>query len=604
VAAAAAAGVAALIVATGGFTLKFGAHEITGEHPINPLVAAVIAFAAAAVLARPRVDATLFDDVRALLARWPVTALFILGAGLRFWYWALARPLWLDEQMIAINIRDRGFADLTGALWLGQSAPLGWLWSERLVVAALGTSETALRLVPFALGVATLAAAWWIGRRWLTLAGAATLMGLFAIGRWVFHYALELKHYSADTLFGLLLPALVVWAIEGRDGVERRRRIAAWWLAAIVGAWVSVAGVLVAPACALVLVVAAWRRDGVRGTAVVVACGTAWLASFALLYLWSLRFSMNNAFLHTVWEPAMAPAAADLAGRFRWLAAQAAPIAEKPAGTSFALACWAAAIYGWSVARPRLVGVTFALVVVSAAVLALLRVVPLFERLSLWMLPAVYAGLAFAMDDAWRRWRRPRIGHTAARTAVATMAAAAVALVAVDAARQSWMDIPAGHPAGSNHSLDDRGAMQWIASRVRPGDVILGSKLATPAIWWYGGALLSSPNEGRALGPAPIVELTYHQLPCDATRLPDFLSQYSRALVFFGFRFDDLPKDFETLALHTLSQSGVVVDEQRFDGVSRTALVELGLRDAGGLVFLPGADTPRGCVGVRAASRW
>jgi hypothetical protein len=304
----------------------------------------------------------------------------------------------------------------------------------------------------------------------------------------------------------------------------------------------------------------------------------------------------------------MAPAAAGGVDRFRWLIVQAAPLADKPGGTTLALAFWAAAVYGWITARPRRLGVAFALIVASAAALALLRVVPLFERLSLWMLPAVYAGLALAVDDAWRAWQnwrqRAAGARATGRTALATIAAIAVTLVAIDAGRQSWIDIPAGHPGDSNHSLDDRSAMRWIASRVRPGDIILGSKLATPAIWWYGGAPLSAPNDGRALGPAPIVELTYHWLPCDASQLPQVLSGYSRALVFLGFRFDDLPDDFETLALHSLSERGVIMDGQSFAGVSRTALVELGVGDAGGLAFQLGPDTPRGCVGVRPAARW
>jgi hypothetical protein len=74
--------------------------------------------------------------------------------------------------------------------------------------------------------------------------------------------------------------------------------------------------------------------------------------------------------------------------------------------------------------------------------------------------------------------------------------------------------------------------------------------------------------------------------------------------VFLGFRFDDLPDDFETLALHSLSERGVIMDGQAFAGVSRTALVELGVGNAGGLALQLGPDTPRGCVGVRPAARW
>src|SRR5438034_6159469 len=92
-------------------------------------------------------------------SRWFTAALIIalVGAGLEIFQWAWARPLWLDEQMIALNLRDRRLVDLAGPLWLGQSAPLGWLAVQRAAVLLLGTSERALRLVPILFGLGTLA---------------------------------------------------------------------------------------------------------------------------------------------------------------------------------------------------------------------------------------------------------------------------------------------------------------------------------------------------------------------------------------------------------------------------------------------------------------
>src|SRR5262245_18775578 len=89
------------------------------------------------------------------------------GALLLVVQWAGGRPLWLDEEMIAINLRDRSVGELAGALSLGQTAPYGWLALQRLVFVIAGGGERALRVVPLAFGIATLAAAAWIGRRWL-----------------------------------------------------------------------------------------------------------------------------------------------------------------------------------------------------------------------------------------------------------------------------------------------------------------------------------------------------------------------------------------------------------------------------------------------------
>jgi hypothetical protein len=83
----------------------------------------------------------------------------------RVWFWAQGRPLWLDEQMIALNIRDHGFIDLAGRLDDGQRAPMLWLWAEKCAAIAFGVDERSLRLVPLLFGVATVGVAWWVGRR-------------------------------------------------------------------------------------------------------------------------------------------------------------------------------------------------------------------------------------------------------------------------------------------------------------------------------------------------------------------------------------------------------------------------------------------------------
>ncbi len=78
----------------------------------------------------------------------------------------------------------------------------------------LGTGELAARLVPLLFGIATLAVALWIGRRWMGPAGATALMLLCSISPWFSHYPFEVKHYTSDVFWALLLPALAVWAVE------------------------------------------------------------------------------------------------------------------------------------------------------------------------------------------------------------------------------------------------------------------------------------------------------------------------------------------------------------------------------------------------------
>src|SRR5688500_17757475 len=93
--------------------------------------------------------------------------LALAGTVLKVVQWYHSRPLWLDEQMVLLNARDRGVSELVGALWLNQVAPLGWLLLQRGVLTAFGTGDRAMRAVPVLFGIATLWAGCWMARRWM-----------------------------------------------------------------------------------------------------------------------------------------------------------------------------------------------------------------------------------------------------------------------------------------------------------------------------------------------------------------------------------------------------------------------------------------------------
>ena len=116
------------------------------------------------------------SEIRSFRSHWLAASIALAGAANLIRWWLLARPLWVDEEMIALNARWRSFADLAGPLWLDQTAPLGWLALERLALVTFGVDERAARALPTAFGIATLAVAVWIGRRWMSPVGAAILV--------------------------------------------------------------------------------------------------------------------------------------------------------------------------------------------------------------------------------------------------------------------------------------------------------------------------------------------------------------------------------------------------------------------------------------------
>jgi hypothetical protein len=155
----------------------------------------------------------------------------VAGAALLILQWQWGRMLWLDEEMIAINLRDRSFTQLAGQLTLGQAAPYGGCRRARdpthVRSRRTRTARNTAAVRPCAADCRC------VDRPPLDdTAGATTLVFLCAAGQWISFHALELKHYSADSCFGLLIPALAVWAIE-------KDRVLTWWIVAAVAQWFS-----------------------------------------------------------------------------------------------------------------------------------------------------------------------------------------------------------------------------------------------------------------------------------------------------------------------------------------------------------------------------
>ncbi|MGE5833811.1 MAG: hypothetical protein ACM4AI_04990, partial [Acidobacteriota bacterium] len=139
------AGVAAL---TGGFFWEIGPLRISSRDPWRPLMVAIAAGAGALALTDPaRLRAVLEPRVKWLRETLPFAerlrhrgvwtlaiAIALVGIAVDIYQWSGAPTFWLDEEMIALNFRDRSFAELSGALWLEQSAPYGWLVLQRAVL--------------------------------------------------------------------------------------------------------------------------------------------------------------------------------------------------------------------------------------------------------------------------------------------------------------------------------------------------------------------------------------------------------------------------------------------------------------------------------------
>ena len=548
------------------------------------------------------------------------TGLAVAGTVLKVRQWYFARPLWLDEEMVLLNIRDRSFAELMSPLWLDQAAPIGWLWLQRVAIVTLGTQERVVRALPVLCGIGTIWTAWWLARRAFTPIAGLIFLALCAISPWVTGYALEVKPYATDVFAALLLMAVAIWAAEHEERPLSLRRTAIWWVVAAVAQWFSFGATLVMPACALVLTIAAWRRAGTRVAALVACQGVVWLVCFGAHYVLTLREASNDPFLHSFWAPGFPAADGGVAAAASWIADRAQSIAWNPGGTERWALFWLAAAYGGialTVKHPA-AGVLLLLVPLSGVLFAVARVVPLNDRIALWICPAVYAAVAVAAGDVFERAFERRTWRAAPVLALAAMLSVAALVVSYDIVTRGrdYLVIR----GGGNHGFDDARSVGLLARRREAGDAWLAFHLSLPAVWWYGGIPIAGRGqESRVPGdPAGRVFEIVHQYyggpdcpPKEPLRdLQETLKGVSRVLVYLGFA-SDIPEGAQELTLDRLDRIGKRVAYRGYDK-SIAAIYDLRQPPdvpAGSEVTAVGRRVGRpdgldGCVAIYPAVRW
>ena len=574
-----------LLWVTGGIEWETSLIRLTSRDPVRPLALAALCGVACWWVAPERAAIAVGRVARRHSPRL-VFCIAATGVALLVIQWAGGRPLWLDEEMIALNLRDRALVELAQPLSLGQSGPFGWLALQQTVLRTLGPSELALRVVPMLFGVGLIGLSMWVGRRWLGPFGAVTLTLCCAFGQWVTFYALELKHYSADVFWAFLIPALAAWAVDASPDPRRdlANRALLWWTEAAIGLWFGNGALFVTPGCALIVVYACWRRGGSSAAWRCCLFGVLWVVSFAADYWITLRPALGSTFLADYWAFALPPRLSGVAGTLGWIAAQLQPLAIKPGGVHGWVAFWLVAASGLAflIRAQPIAGLMFMTVPVSAAVLAGLRLVPLHERLSLWIVPALYVGLAYFVEASGRM--ALSASHSPRRWTRLVTAAGFVLVglaVTIDVGVRGAEDINRNRPRTSHHQLDDRAAVRALVQTAHPGDVVVTTQFALPALWWYGGIPVARPglDGSRRSDGSPILRVAY--LPpganCPRDDLRTALKDRRRVLVYFGFRVDDGPQGFDELLLDQLRELGRVSDDRAFAETGRVVTVDLGV---------------------------
>ena len=309
------------------------------------------------------------------------------------------------------------------------------------------------------------------------------LVLLCAANRTMVLYWFEAKQYTADAFWALLLPALVVWAIEADDDRQRMRRAAGWWLIRNHRTVARKRGgdrdSSLRPGSDRG---ASWRLHR-RAAWTIATLGLIWVAGALLQNQFAMRYTLNSVYLYDYWATSFPPRLVGPAGAVLWIFKRLPLLALNPMDTERWFVLWILALCGFVFASNRALGAVFAIVPLTAFALAVFWIVPLYGRFVLWIVPALAVGVGLAVDRAARLTFEGVRRRNVARLAVGVIVVAGVIRLCDDMMARGGRDSFQFERPDSKQNLDDRAAVHWLMARRLEGDAILATKLAWPAIW-------------------------------------------------------------------------------------------------------------------------
>lgn len=395
-------------------------------------------------------------------------AVLTIGAALRFRQYLAHRALWLDELWLALNVVHRSYRHLLGPLGQSQAAPLGWLWAEKTAVVIFGNNDMVLRAWPLLTSFGSLVLFYLLVRRWLSGASAVLACVLFAFSPQLVQYAVQVKQYGSDVFF-VLLVVVMTTRMNDRPSVSNT---VSWTLLGVISMWCSHPAVIALGACTLALLVL--QVSSPRSWHLVLVASGAFAVSLATEYVVNLRAISRNPALENYWKRGLPPRSFGFGPYAAWLWHALIFLMVNPfhfITPVFALSLAIGGIVVFALQRGARSIIVIA-PVAATVVVALLGKYPLRERLSLYLAPFLFVGLAALADARLAAWHpvAPFLGIAAVLLVSSTALASSVSVF--------W---------APTDITDSRGPFATVAAHRQPGDALFIEEPWTePSFAYYG----------------------------------------------------------------------------------------------------------------------
>jgi Dolichyl-phosphate-mannose-protein mannosyltransferase len=229
---------------------------------------------------------------------WILTLILALaGILLRIEKAVLGRSFRGDEAALASAIQNHSLVELI-IVPLGGSvtAPLGFLAIEKLVVGLLGFQDFFYRLIPLIAGCLSVVLMYFVAKEVLDNFGAAFAVGAFSLNWMLSFYSSDLKQYSTDVAF-----ALLIYLMAARYFKNNSTKNIVWLtVAGLIGLFCSHPAIFLLSATGLALVFQTWRYGG--GYKKIFLIGSLWVGVFLILYFLSYRYVGESTYNVSYWS--------------------------------------------------------------------------------------------------------------------------------------------------------------------------------------------------------------------------------------------------------------------------------------------------------------
>lgn len=220
-------------------------------------------------------------------------SLMAMGLVTRLHHYLENYSLWLDEAMLAYNIVNVNFIELTEPLpFFSQTGPLFYLWLVKISGALSSYNEYSLRLPSVLGGMVSFGFLIYALHRFFSPWAALIAAFLYAVNEQSLRYSVELKHYSLEAMSTAVM--IYIFAAAINNNLTRFHFI----LLGVFGAasiWISNNSILVLSSMGFILLAQSFLYGSKKYLSVFLV-GFFWIASFVFNFYFFTSDSIKNQF--------------------------------------------------------------------------------------------------------------------------------------------------------------------------------------------------------------------------------------------------------------------------------------------------------------------